>query len=285
MGHAVGLLEGHPPFAPLRLRSLDVIGQEGVALPPALTAALADARLHPEMDQLQLRHADFRAPGALDAVADAAVARTCLLFLFFHHCALSPAAAPALARVLRHSAQLALLLLHGGAATILDAAGAATIGDALRASDTLEYLALLELPQLSAHAVTSFVGALVGHRSLRVLDLRGTIVEDPAAAGVALAALLAADAPVLEDLRVPGCGLGGAGLGPLLDALQHNSCLRKLDIRGNGVPAGFMRGRLLPAVRANTSLRVLRIYDENEVINDEDEGSTVDEAQRIIAAH
>ena len=50
---AVTVLEGHPPFAPLRLRELHVLAAKG-ALPPTLFAALADARLQPGLACLVL---------------------------------------------------------------------------------------------------------------------------------------------------------------------------------------------------------------------------------------
>ena len=84
----------------------------------------------------------------------------------------------------------------------------------------------------------------------------------------AFAAVLAANTP-LETLRLAHCNLDAAGLGALCDALPRNTRLRTLDIRGNPMPAGFMRHRLLPAVRANTGLRNL-LVSSTGLTNDDD---------------
>ena len=93
----------------------------------------------------------------------------------------------------------------------------------------------------------------------------------------AFAAVLAANTP-LQTLNLARCNLDAAGL---LDALPRNTRLRTLDISGNPVPAGFMRDRLLPAVRANTGLRSLVVSTTGLTKDDE---AAVQEAQRIIAA-
>ncbi len=69
--------------------------------------------------------------------------------------------------------------------------------------------------------------------------------------------LVAADAPAFEALQLSWCRLGDAGLGPLVDALPRNSHLCQLNIKGNGRSAAFAAQRLLPAVRANASIRDL----------------------------
>jgi hypothetical protein len=48
-----------------------------------------------------------------------------------------------------------------------------------------------------------------------------------------------------------------ACLGPLVDALARNTHLRELRMHGNHMSAAFARAQLLPAVRANTGLRLL----------------------------
>jgi hypothetical protein len=49
-----------------------------------------------------------------------------------------------------------------------------------------------------------------------------------------------------------------------VDALPHNTHLRTLDCRGNDMTELFARDRLLPAVRANTSLRTLNAARNSE---------------------
>ena len=50
------------------------------------------------------------------------------------------------------------------------------------------------------------------------------------------------------------------------------------------MPAGFIRTRLLPAVRANTGLRRLGIFMYDDDYDDVDEKSALEEAKRILAA-
>jgi hypothetical protein len=80
-----------------------------------------------------------------------------------------------------------------------------------------------------------------------------------AAAGAALGALVAANAPALHELDASWAGLDDDAWCPLLDALPRNTHLRKLDLsdEGDAMSEAFARDRLLPAVRANTSLRKL----------------------------
>lgn len=78
-----------------------------------------------------------------------------------------------------------------------------------------------------------------------------------AAFGAALAALVAADAPALRTLKICNNHLGDDGLAPVVDALRSNHYLRELEIYNTGMSVAFARDRLLPAGRANTSLREL----------------------------
>jgi hypothetical protein len=83
-----------------------------------------------------------------------------------------------------------------------------------------------------------------------------------AAAGAALAALVAANAPALHELNIKCCHLDDAALQSLVDALPHNTHLHILECRWNNVSEAFKRERLLPAVRANAWLDAK--LDENE---------------------
>ena len=276
---AVCMLEARPPFGPLRMHCLCLEEQNG-ALPPALAAALGDNFLQPCMKHVKLEHCDLRPPGALDVVANAFVAHESLCRLSILDCVVAPANALALARTLHRNA-LKVLRIVDCRGMFVDAAGAVTLGDALRANRTLEKVTLLGMPKLSAPVVAALLAALVGHHSLQCLSLSFTELEDPAAAGVALAALLIADAPALTKLDVTHCDLK-ASLGAVLDALPLNSHLRALKVHGNIVPDGFMRARLLPAVRANTSLR--EVVHKNCLTSEEgDNKFALEEAQRIVA--
>jgi hypothetical protein len=105
------------------------------------------------------------------------------------------------------------------------------------------------------------MGALVGHRSLRELQITGeghTTVEAVRVFSAALAALIAADAPALHVLRCGDYSLGDAGLATIVEALPLNRHLRTLDVSNSGMTEACARERLLPAVRANTTLRELK---------------------------
>jgi hypothetical protein len=136
------------------------------------------------------------------------------------------------------------------------------IADALRTNTTLTELNLEHLGMWRDPAVgTAVLGALTGHRNLRVLSLHNNHVPAAhrAAAGAALGALVAANAPALHELDAAYSWLADEGLGPLMDALPRNTHLRKLLLseEAYGMSEAFARDRLLPAVRANASLRYL----------------------------
>jgi Ran GTPase-activating protein (RanGAP) involved in mRNA processing and transport len=136
-----------------------------------------------------------------------------------------------------------------------------------------------------AQAATELLSALTGHVSISFLDFS----FNPAprltaeAVGAALGALAAADAPALEELHLESCNLGDAGTGPLVDALAGNMHLRILNLRYNDMSDELATQRLLPAVRANTSLRDLNPvrFDDSE---EENEPDAVLEARQLVWA-
>jgi hypothetical protein len=81
--------------------------------------------------------------------------------------------------------------------------------------------------------------------------------------GAALGALVAADAPAFEELDVSCCSMIDSALGPLCDALAHNTHLRKLALVYNNMSAACAAQRLLPGVRANASLRELDALEDD----------------------
>jgi hypothetical protein len=100
-----------------------------------------------------------------------------------------------------------------------------------------------------------------------------------AACAAALGALVAANAPALEQIGLWGCDLRDAGLGPLVDALPSNMHLRTLLCPYNGISAAFARGRLLPAVRANTSLRKLVLIRPRPAEGDSSSNDSSDDGE------
>jgi hypothetical protein len=166
-------------------------------------------------------------------------------------CRLSPASAPALARLLGGGA-LTTLHIHAGGVHLLDEPAAVLLGAALRANTTLTSMTLFHarLWQVPAAGV-ALLNALTAHPSLCHLDLdwNPVGVAQQQRVGTAFGALIAANAPTLRNVRIFGSNLGDAGMGPVVDALQHNTHLRVLECSGHRASDAFVRDRLLPAVR------------------------------------
>jgi hypothetical protein len=253
------LLRNEAPFGSLRVHTLVT---SGLGDADAVRSFTEDAAAHMWLTGMHLYRAPLNLPAALDAVVDAAL-QLRLTYLDFHECRLTPASAPALVRRLEGSF-LRTLVVEGEPSHLLDEPAALLLGNALRANTTLtsvtfNCIGLFDEPASAA----ALLGALTGHASLRILDVSYNRVFNPAApavaaagaAGAALAALVAANAPALHELHMQYCRLGDAGLGPLADALPHNTHLRRLDCSVNRLSDAFKRNRLLPAVRANPRLQ------------------------------
>jgi hypothetical protein len=263
---ARAMLRNEPPFGPLRVHALSVAGLDA-GKAAALAAALAD---HSSLTDLELFRARLDAATALDAVVDAVWRRVSIFRL--QSCVATASAAPALARLLGGAALTNLTVRRYNASAgppLLDAPAAALLGAALRANTTLTALTLGSVRLWHDPAAAAvLLGALTGHPSIQSLNLSVNFAEgivadrDAAPAFAALGALVAADAPALHTLDLSFCRLGDAGLGPLVDALPHNTHLRTLDCQQNDTSAAFTRHRLLPAVAANASLRELHAGPE-----------------------
>jgi hypothetical protein len=252
------LLRNEPPFEALRVRRLAVstfeAGGEVAMLALAADMTTHDVA-HASLQELCLFDLPLNAAAVMDALVQAAL--TCRLRrLDLLACRLSPASAPALARLLGGGA-LTTLQIYAGDVLLLDEPAALLLGAALRANTTLTSLFLYNtrLWQEPAAGV-ALLNALTAHRSLCELDLDFNAVgAAQQQAGAALGTLIAANAPTLQSLKYYDSGLGDAGLGPLVDALQHNTHLRTLHCIGHGASAAFVRERLLPAVRADLRLQ------------------------------
>jgi hypothetical protein len=257
------LLRNEPPFAPLHLCSFKFYGA-GVGEAAVLVLA-ADLASHVHMRRLHLCIAPLHTAAALDAVVDAALTRQ-LTSVKLHGCNLTPYSAPALVRLVG-SGTLAELDIRGNGDTLLDVPTALALSNALRASSTLTTVSLwwVDLWDDIA-AATAVLGALTGHPSLRSLHISHNIViaAQQEEAGALIAALVAANAPALQALNVCRCNLYDAALRLLFDALPANTHLRTLNCTRNELSDAFVRERLLPAVRANSSLRELQTDDALE---------------------
>ena len=131
--------------------------------------------------------------------------------------------------------------------------------------------------------------ALVGHQTLRELSLSGNTMRDNRddtrrAAGEQLAFLINHNS-ALQQLDLSLNRLGEAGLAPILEALPRSSTLKELVYsvgRYETISREFARDVILPAVRANTSLRALRFgHDED---HDDETLPEFVEAQAIVDA-
>ena len=279
---AAHLLRNDPP---LRLRNLQIFGaDEGEPAVDAdvLTVAAAVLR-HASLRRLRLNDVSLRTPAVLDALA-AAVTACALPTLWLVGCGLSPASVSALVRMLRGG--LKSLELDNNDELLLDAPAAMQLADTIAAHRKLLYLRLTNMRFWhDANAAAALMRALTGHPSLQKLNMSCNNPPDPAAAGAALGAQVAADAPALSELYIH-CSLllGDAGMRPLLDALAHNTHLLLLECSNTGMSEAFARDVFLPAVRANTSLRTLRA---STMWGDDEDGvapPAVLEAEALVAA-
>ena len=275
---APALMRAVPPFSQLTVHKLYVHFQWNEGTPLAgmervgpFVAALADAALQSALSHVCFQGVNTAAPVLMDAIADAVLARRLPSLALIDG---TPPAAASLARLLRGNALKTLLfsryVVHPPPVLppVFDVPGAALVATALRANTTLTELSFHNSGLcLDAVVAQTVLGALVGHPSLRKLTLMCEAGPAPAERGAALAAIVAANAPALESLMVScisadacTCHLGDAGLTPLVAALRRNQHLRRLDISCNEMSERFARRQLLPAVRANTSLRKFVCY-------------------------
>jgi hypothetical protein len=268
---AHALLSG-PDFAALRVRELcaafdDAVPPTVVEQTTSLQALAAGIAAHTALVVVTLHATPHSTPAALDAVMDAALSRG-LAMLNFEHCHLTPASAPALARLLGSCALTTLRICNAGRRTLLDLPAAALVCGALRANRTLNQIWLQTVGLWNDPAVgLALLAALTAHPSIVLVVLQDERVrpEDAAAAGAAFAALLAANSPALRELDLDGCVLGEDTLRLLLGALRGNTHLTLLHFDIAGVAAdrvrAFARSTLRPAVlQAHAALR-LRVCD------------------------
>jgi Ran GTPase-activating protein (RanGAP) involved in mRNA processing and transport len=249
-------------FGPLRVHATTLVLDRADAA--MLVPLFADVAAHASLTDLVLFTAHFDVPEVLDSFVDAALSLPLLRTVQLSDCFLSPVSAPALARLLGSSTLPELVIYHYGHA-LLDAPAAALLSGALRANSTLTSLMLHGAHLWSNHAAaTALLGALTGHVSVRRLrifnDGMERSLENLQCAGMLLGALVAADAPALAALDVHGNALSDDGLRPLFEALPGNTHLRTLNCSYNDMSDAFAAAVLLPAVRANTSLRTLNTH-------------------------
>jgi hypothetical protein len=269
------LLRSEPPFAPLRLLEISVYNVPADAV-LALAADVADCA---SLTGLRFNDVPLDSSGALEALVDAALARR-LSSVSLYDCGLTPAAVPAISRLVAGDTLTALNLAGDD---LLDQATAVVLGNALRANTSLTAFTYHQGVQWRDAAVgAALVDSLTGHSSIRMLELYWNCAPDDrvvqAVVGAALATLLLANAPALQTLDISYCGLGDEGMRPVVEALRNNTHLRTLNCCINDVNEAFARERLLPAVRANSSLRELNAASAHH------EEVAAREAEALVAA-
>ena len=276
---ACAFLRNEDAFGPLRLRNLMAVAvrelvdgefprgfgqQEAVK---KLIELLGNAAMHPSLKGFGICRAALDDDAMLGALVDAALARR-LSSLRLWECHLTPASIPTIARVLGSSALRELAIIaHEDSPPLLEQHGALQLGLALHSNTKLQKFTF-GCGQLWSDTLAAMLlfDALEGHATIREINLSvndataGDLgAAGPSVAGGAIAKLVAANSPVLESLHFNACSLGDAGLGPVFVALVQNTHLRELSYRGNNPTDAFTRRIVLPAVHANTSLRVLKV--------------------------
>jgi hypothetical protein len=283
---AFRVLRKEPPFEPLCVHflSLDAGSPEIPADVPAATVVslLGDVASYEKLKRLQLECFPLNTPGVMDALMNAASTRR-LTTLSLTRCDFEPGTAAALARFVAQ-ASLQDFRVAGMRGVQLDAPAAALLGDALRANRTLTSLCLGNWTVSDDPAAfEALLTALTGHPSVHFLELcldrvRG---EDAAAVGALLGALIAADAPALEQLFISVCDFDEDLLGPSVDAMARNTHVWLLGVEDAQLSEAFARERLLPAVRANTGLRLLDINHANSSAG---AAAAIAEAEALVQA-
>jgi hypothetical protein len=262
---AVRILGNEPPFVALRatdvsvnMRGDDDGGNAADNTEAAVFAVAERAAAHEWLECITFLNAPLRTPAVLDAVVDAALAGR-FYSLTLLGCALSPAVAPALARLLGSHA-LDTLAIDNYETQLLDAPAAALLCSALQNNSTLVYLMLCNCDLFADAAMAVLLlRTVTQHPVLSHFDVSNNPVgaEDQALVGRAFGELVA-NAAALSHLQMSFCDLSDDGLGPLMDALPQNTQLEELRCYAEDLLSeAFVNTRLAPAVRANTSLREL----------------------------
>jgi hypothetical protein len=118
---------------------------------------------------------------------------------------------------------------------------------------------MLRMQHDATHAASAvvLVNALVNHPGLKRLTFNWSYdCADDTLVGAALGALVAANAPALQNLNLEAGGMHDAAMGPLIDALASNTHLEEVDLTDNFLSEALVRDQLLPALRANREVDV-----------------------------
>ena len=242
------------PYGSLRVGVLDAIfGRASAAAEEVALAAAVAA--HESLKCLRL--ANVRHARCLNALVDAATQRR-VSWLRIDDSISDAETVPALARLLQCNS-LTKLEVDCDAFTPEQEASAPALCAALRTCRTLTHLELrLSGPHgVSRRTVTELLDAVAELPALARLYIWRSVLQDPAAFGRALGALLRANLPSFRSLCAFSCEIGNEGVAELLAGLAANTHLRVLDCGDNNLSAAFERDRLAPALAKLAARREL----------------------------
>jgi len=285
---AIAFLSNQAPYGPLRMRRLTIRDRLGwparwsnldASTLHALTAAL---RGHTSLEYLHLEWLDSNVLMPLSNALDAMLMNrlVSIEFTFASNpftVSDHPDAILALIVRLLECGTLTHLGLYRLAGFIhSDDARFSGLWAALRANTTLTSLSTSShQPQFGDYwnycKITPWLRALKSHASLRRLEISDTLCESPQWSRLdrdhasALGELIEADAPALREVHLLNCAFD---IKPAISALARNSHLRSLRYEpmwlGDGMSDNDVRALLVPALRANRTLRELQL-EANEV--------------------
>ena len=210
----------------------------------------------------------------------------------FGQCGLTPLARPARTLLLRSNVSLGFIIDNHGegegegegeGVPLFTGPDLPAFCDALRSNTKLNQIMLDNCYLWADPAAAGMVlAALAARSTLFTLTLHHDRVGETQAqqftAGTQLTQLITVG--WLNDLLLKQCSLGEVGLAPIFAALSVATRLERLDLTGEEMSSAFARDAVLPAVRANTSLRKLAFsnVDGDELLPE------LIEAQNIVAA-
>lgn len=259
-------------FAALCIRHLHV------EAPVAVERLLHCVGEHDTLRGLGVAFVPLHDPGLMRGIVDVTI-KLRLDFLRFTHCKVSPEHVGMLGEVLGSGSLTELTVQNMNGGVLFDKASAGAFADVLRSNDSLLCIKLADVELWNCPETAAIVlDALVGHASIKRVCFAGNVIDLPTRpdVGILLGNLVAANSPVLKHVDVGRCEFDDVTMGPIVDALQMNEHLQSLtgfNIRNaHSIRHGcrmytdhfmtqqFEEARLLPAVLANQSLRLLRFH-------------------------
>ena len=256
-------LRNQPPFGPLHISSLTVCCDEEDDSDFDAASFCAAASTHATLSHLRTEGLSLNVV-ALDAIVDLAISRQ-LSRLLFTQVSDMPASLPSLTRLLADGSltELAISYRFGvdDAELFADEGETAAFCLALRSAK----LRKLSLDRVGVGSMLTLylavLRACVGHPTLKWLSIRDNPTdEEDESASIAVGHLFAllVDSGI-ELLSASGSRMHDIGMHPLFAAVARSTRLHTLHFGHPSIGAACARDHILPAVRANQSLRYLHL--------------------------